>query len=1163
MRRSVSFLRSALLASFLVTVVGISLASAQTFTGGLRGAVRDSSGVIPGVDVTLVNEGTSASRSTTTNESGEYSFPAITAGAYTVRVSLVGFKSFERRGITIGTQQFLTLDVVLEVGTIEETVNVTGAAPLIETANANSGTVLDRQALESLPSAGRMAFLMSTTVPTVVASGNSFWTRMQDTDGASAISLGGGGIRANNYLLDGVPLTDLTNRSIANPSMEALDDVRVQVHTFDAEMGRTGGGVFNAAAKSGSNQFRGSGFIETRPMSLMTNNFFDERNGIPMQKQHFYIAGGGVGGPIKRNRTFFYATAEKWYPLTVRNGNYQQPTARERNGDFSQSYRANGDLLVIYDPLTTRTDPATGKLVRDPFPGNVIPAGRINPVGKKALSYLPLPDIDESRQAGNFFQPASLEDRIVGMTTKIEHRFSDQISLSALYLHNRVSEPSEIFWKENFFASTTYMIERMARVLALNNTYLINSSTVLTLRGGFTQYRNDRTLPYPFDPSELGFNQTFLNDISLGKFPSFSFSGFEGMGFTGKQKDWQYSRTVNGTVSKLVGSHSLKFGGDYRVMGTDQMVYGNSSGTFAFTRQFTQGPNPQSPASASGSPIADAILGFPQSGSTPLPSPANVFVPYYSAYAQDDFRVSSNLTVNYGLRIEHEGGMQEVDDRISVGFDKNAISPLNSLVTLPVDPLTGQRPQVKGGLIYAGVNGAPKYQKNQPAAKLSPRAGVAWSIDSKNVVRGGYGIFWAPQYFSVSQSQVGYLSTTTLQQNSLIPITSIDNPFPYGLDKPSGSSLGLLTAVGNNVTFVDQDAGAPRVQQYAVDYQRDLPGAVALSIGYMGSRGNNLVYGQSSSLNVNQLPVEYLALGKQLVEVVPNPFFGVTGAGGFATRATIERGQLLRPFPQFLNVSQYQTTGAKSLYHALILQVSRRSTGWLGGRFSYTWSRLKDNQFGEGNYYSSSGTALDNYHPEDEYGLSGMDLTHKMVIAPMVRLPFGRGQRFLNNSTLLNAIVGGWSLSLVGTLESGFPIQMSQTPNNSGLFGSGQRPNVVPGADPLVPGVIRSRMDVNIKDNQYLNPDAWSLAPAYTFGNAPRSDPKVRTPWRNNLDISLAKQFDTGASTQTSLRVEILNATNTPQFAGSTTQLGSGAFGQLRSQGGYMRMVQITARFTF
>ena len=384
------------LTGFLLLAVPTDV-GAQSFTGGLRGAVKDAGGVIPGVEVSLVNEGTSAARGTTTNEAGEYAFPAVTPGTYTVKAELPGFKTFERKGITVGTQQFLTLDILLELGTVEEAITVTGASPLIETSNASVGTVLDRQALDNLPSAGRQAFFLSVTVPTVGSSGNSFWTRIQDVDGPSAISLGGGGVRANNYLLDGIPLTDFTNRAIANPSMEGLDDVKVQVHTFDTEMGRTGGGVFNATAKSGTNQLHGSGFGQTRPTSLLTNNFFLERQGIPLAKQHFYLWGGGIGGPIFRNRTFFYQSAEQWFPLTVRNGSLQFPTIRERNGDFSQSFDASGRLLVIYDPLTTRTDPATGRLVRDPFPGNIIPADRINPVGKKIASYLPTPTLDVSR----------------------------------------------------------------------------------------------------------------------------------------------------------------------------------------------------------------------------------------------------------------------------------------------------------------------------------------------------------------------------------------------------------------------------------------------------------------------------------------------------------------------------------------------------------------------------------------------------------------------------------------------------------------------------------------------------------------------------------------------------------------------------------------------
>src|SRR5687768_13653750 len=255
-------------------------ASAQSFQGGLRGSVKDSQGIIPGASVILTNEGTGVSRDTVTNDSGEYSFPALDPGSYTVKASVTGFKSFERRGIRIATQTFVTLDIALEVGTLEETITVTADAPLIETSNASHADVLDAKTLETLPSVGRNVFLMAVTVPTVQSSGDTHWNRMQDQSGASTLSMGGGGVRANNYLLDGFPITDLQNRSSTNPSGEMLEDVRVQVHTYDAEMGRTGGGVFNATAKAGSNAFRGSGYFLNRPNALVGPNFFNEIRGI-------------------------------------------------------------------------------------------------------------------------------------------------------------------------------------------------------------------------------------------------------------------------------------------------------------------------------------------------------------------------------------------------------------------------------------------------------------------------------------------------------------------------------------------------------------------------------------------------------------------------------------------------------------------------------------------------------------------------------------------------------------------------------------------------------------------------------------------------------------------------------------------------------------------
>ncbi len=363
--------------ALLFVPLATSSAIAQTFTGGVRGSVMDSGGVVPGVTVTLINEANGASRDAVSNERGLYDFTAVPPGDYTVKAELTGFKTFENKGIRVGTQQFVTLDIKLDVGQLQETITVTGDAPLIDTSNASTGSVIDSRQLETLPSGGRSAFLFAVTVPTVVASGDAQFNRQQDQTNASLLSLGGGARRANNYLVDGVPITDLRNRASANPSIEALEGVNVQVHQYDAETGRTGGGTFNTATKSGGNAWRGSGFYQMRPKWGMSQNYYAARTDVPLPDTYFNLGGGSLGGPVIKNRTFFWFSVEGYGSNTTRNAPVRLPTARERAGDFSQSFNAAGEQLQIFDPLT---GDASGN-GRTQFPGNVIPAEPPQPGG--------------------------------------------------------------------------------------------------------------------------------------------------------------------------------------------------------------------------------------------------------------------------------------------------------------------------------------------------------------------------------------------------------------------------------------------------------------------------------------------------------------------------------------------------------------------------------------------------------------------------------------------------------------------------------------------------------------------------------------------------------------------------------------------------------------
>lgn len=346
---------------------------------------------------------------------------------------------------------------------------------------------------------------------------------------------------------------------------------------------------------------------------------------------------------------------------------------------------------------------------------------------------------------------------------------------------------------------------------------------------------------------------------------------------------------------------------------------------------------------------------------------------------------------------------------------------------------------------------------------------------------------------------------------------------------------------------------------------------MSVTAGYTGATGTQLDYG--SSINLNQLPVQYAALGTQLNSLVNNPFFGNPLAGSLAGAQRVQLNSLLVPFPQYgLNNVSMTTSGAKSQYHALILQLRKRVSGWWGGNFNYTFSRLRDNQFGASNYYSSAPGVVDNYtyipgsptyNTDVDYGLSLLDQPHKVVMSPIVRLPFGKGRAFLNKGGALDYLVGGWSISAVATIQSGFPIGVTQT-NTLNLNGAGQRPNVVSGANLVNPGSITDRLIANFNDNLFLNPAAFTQSPAFTFGNAPRILPGVRSPMRNSTDIALNKDFQTGGSTRATLRVEVINLFNNPWYAAlQSTTVGNTNFGRVNTQGNYSRLAQITARFSF
>lgn len=1183
----------------LVALLLATAAASQTFTGGVRGVVRDANGVIPGATVTLVNEATSQSRETVTNDVGQYNFPAVPPGLYTVRTQLTGYKTFARSGVRVATQQFVQLDVNLELGAIQETITVTGEAPLIDTSTASTGGVLDRQQLEVLPAPGRNAFLIGITIPTVSPVGDPQFNRQQDQTNASRVSLGGGGIRANNYLLDGVPITELRGRAVLNPTIESIEEVKVQVHTYDSEMGRTGGGVFNLTAKSGSNSFHGTGFYQTRPVWGVNENFFVKAQGLSKEESgladtYYRLYGGGFGGPIWRNRTFFWTATEGYRSNTTRNERQIWPSLKQRVGDFSTS-TINGQPVRIFNPfcrggVANARCPATGTgslATGGEFTNAIIPRTHpaANPAGFGLLGAWPTQTIGGPISPNENNEPNAeatgpIVDSADMFTFKAEHRFTDTWSMSGLYIYNKTDEPGSTIMRpeewyiasqDNFFGP----LRRRPHVAVINNTNILNDTTVLTLRYGFSTWQ-DSCDPQPYSPGvgSLGFSSTYVNALAEKNiFPSLLFDEVADVGgWGGGPVRWKSPYSINGTLSKLWGSHSIKAGADVRRLGVELATESEMGGQFTFNRLFTSNNG------VGGHELASVLLGVPAAGEVPFNRGfGEWFTTYYGAYIQDDWRVNQRLSVNFGVRFEHEDGLQEIENRQTVGFDQQVVSPLDALV--PKTGLLAGR-TLRGGLIFAGVDGAPTEQGDPAAIKVAPRGGFSFSFNRNTVLRGGYGLFYAPWNYSTTQhGQIGFTRTTSMNQSDSVtgvPLSTLENPFPAGLQQPAGASLGLLTGTGGTINYVDQNKGNPKVHQYSLDLQRELPGDMAVTLGYVGATGRDIGYAGTNSvaININQIdPAVARAAfpgpngtwdAAALRQSVPNPFFGIAQAGEFASRPTIQAGQLLRPFPQFGDVNQFERTdGGRRQYHAATFVLEKRTTNFWGGRFSYTLSRTRDNQFGESSTFQTrTATPQNNYDLDAEWGISHFDSPHRIILAPIVRVPDSP------SATGVAALLrNGWNFSAIVELVSGSPLNAvlsgGLSDNNLGLFGGRQRPNLI--GDPNTSGSDADRVATsNQPEARFFNAGAFADPGAGRYGNAPRTIGDARYQFRKNVDLVISKDTRLMGSHTGQVRFEILNLTNTPKFRGiDSNQINAGSFGRITQQAGFMRIWQLSFRYKF
>ncbi len=1147
----------------IVLVAMCGAATGQSFHGRVRGTVRDANGVVPLASLRLTDNTTGLTRRSVSDDLGEYAFADVLPGVYTLDAAANGYKRLERSGLQIGPATSITLDLVLEVGALTETITVRADAPIVNVSGASIGTLLTNATLERLPFAGRSVFYAATITPGVIPTGDSRFVRQQDQSNSSLLSLAGGPRRDNTYVIDGVPIVDILNRATFIPSFHALDEMRVELSSYDAQVGRTSGGVFNVVARSGTNQWHGESLYQHRPDWAQADSFFAAKNHITSNATAYYrLYGGGLGGPIIHNRTFIWASTEGYRSSTTRSTVMVLPTDPQRRGDFSQLPR------TIYDPLTTRPDPVhPGQFLRDPFPGNQIPVGRLNPVALALLEYLPLPTSGNSRPA-----VANLVDAADQVTGKVTQRWSDRLTSTALYGWYGSTEPDPRFLGQGPFDNAADpgggAFVRRANLVAVNNGWTKGNHTLVEWRYGFNELLDDNR-PTPFDPSQLGFDPAFLAIAPQKKFPSIGVNDYStGYGFLGdrfQSTATYYAHDANITLSTLRGRHAIKFGGEFRRTGVRFENPGGMGG-YSFDRLFTSGPDPNRPVAGSGDAFAGFLLGYPAAGSIGISTPLDIRLDYGSGYAEDDLRAGTSFTLNLGLRYELETGLTESRDRMSVSWAFDRPFPIQ---------VDGSRPDgrplaLTGGLVYAGVNGAPRAQGRANHRQFAPRTAFAYSMNERTAVRGGYGLFWAPvQGISADEfgsATMGYNQTTSYLPTGGDPFVpcstcSLTNPFPSGLRQPAGNGLGRLTGVGGSVEFVDPNSRMAHFHRYSLDVQRQWRGHMLLGIGYVGALGRDLIGGIASGgpLNINQLDRKFLALGTSLQQPVPNPFFGTPLGVGIVSTPTIPRGQLLRPYPQFDSVYMLRSSVARSRYDAMILDAERRlADGW-SADLNYTWSRMRDSQFNESNFFAGGSSILDNYNVAAEYGLSVVDAPHRLNATGTLELPFGQNRRWLNRQGVIDALLGGWMISAVAGYQSGFPVTLNQSPNNSNLLGSGQRPNIVTGVDPVLSHDPQRAYRASCGCIQWLNPAAWTEAAPFTFGNAPRADGRARTPPRRSLDAAVQKSLHL-ARTTIGVRVEVINVLNVVDFLGPNVAFGDPTFGQIRNAAGFPRMLQVSVR---
>jgi hypothetical protein len=1157
--------KNALHVSMLLVIMSAGVCGISVFgqaTAQLTGSVTDPSGaVVVGAHIAVTNIDTGLGRSSVSNESGYYTVPLLPPGNYQVTVTKEGFKPITQSGVTLQVNQVARLDFVVQIGPVTETLEVSGAAPLLQASASAIGQVVDNQSIANLPLNQRNPYTLALLVPGVTGTTGLLFN-------STALSVNGSRPGLNEMLVDGAPTTaSQVNYGVGVtvfPSVDGVQEFKVQTNNYSAEFGRTAGAVINLVFKSGTNRLHGSAFDFLRNSLLDSNNFFANRSGQLLASYKRNQFGGSLGGPVYlpglyngHNKTFFFVDYEGLRERAAANLLTTVPTALERSGDFSQTHNAAGSLVTIYDPATTT--PSGSGFIRQAFAGNIIPSARIDPVAARAVRFYPLPNLAGDPRSGinNYAASAAAPTNTNTFDVKADENINDRNRFFARFSHHNLVMPGYSFFPEedrpadganNTAAGGSSQQQRSSNA-AIDYTRNVRPTYLIELRYSFGR------MAYPqwnrslgFDPTQLGL-PAYFHDADILAFPLFSPAGYASLGLSsGRYRKGFEGHTLSLANTNVLTRHVLKYGFEARMMRVNDLEAQNADGNFSFNAAMTQGPNPNAASSVAGNGMASFLVGLGSGSLTRTWKVASSQSFYYGWYIADDWRVTSRLTLNVGLRYELDVPRTERYNRMNV-FDPLVPSPLAGPAGLP---------NLTGGLEWVALDGRSRQQFEARKDQFAPRLGFAYQARKDLVLRGGGGVFYAPSTAMAlgSVGNIGYRTDTTYVGSSdgVTPQNYIRNPFPDGLLPIVGNSRGVLTGVGAAIQgFVRGDDVHPYSLNWNFNIEKQLPGSILVEAAYVGARGLHLNQSMEGDTNLNQLTPAQLALGSSLQQQVKNPFYGLITSGPLSS-ATVARSYLVAPFPQFTTVGPLWKEGASSIYHALQLKAEKRFGSGLSFLLSYTAGKLID-------VYSISAQGR-NAPVQNIYDLNGqrsvspLDVSQNLVISFVGELPFGKKKPIGKQwNRLVDTVLGGWQANGTATLQTGQPLVLS-TQNTSGSGSAVLYPNNN-GKSAKLDGSIHSRL------NRYFNTSVFSQPAPFTFGNTGRTLPDVRGPGVDNIDFSLFKNFRCTERARLQVRAEAFNLFNSPQFGFPGQALNATAFGIISAQANSPRQVQLGLKVIF